>query len=283
MRAVHWEHLAAHKQRELSQMVGVHIPDETFNKEYSTVMHDAVHRAVTGQFTEPSQEGFVPHSHKVPLQTALDVVRDEGSKMGLAGHHDLVRKSEDPKFYEVKLAKAWPKSPEENASNANAHAVMEDAILEGGGSKQESFDHIPLAQEQFVPGLGTVDHHNRDSDSQCLNCGSDIEPEIDEDGYYGDNDGVVYPDFCPNCERQSTGGSERTHTARRANLAQDHEINPSRFNYGALVEPHSTDEQVNEAVWDPVNNEPPMESKGVPAPDRSAWSRSPLMRRKKAQ
>lgn len=91
-RAVHWEHLAAHKQRELSKQIGVHIPDDVFNKEYNTVMHDAVHRAVTGQFTEPASEGFTPHSHQVPLSHALDMVRHEGKKMGLQHQHDLAPK-----------------------------------------------------------------------------------------------------------------------------------------------------------------------------------------------
>lgn len=92
MRAVHWEWLAAHKQRELNKQIGIHVPEETFNKELNTIMHDAVHRAVTCHFTEPSQEGFVPHSHKVPLETALDLVRKEGQRLGLQGHHELIRK-----------------------------------------------------------------------------------------------------------------------------------------------------------------------------------------------
>jgi hypothetical protein len=94
LRAVHWEHLAAHKQRELNRSLGIEVPDEVFNKEYSTVMHDAVHRAVTGKFTEPSQEGFVPHSHAVPLETSLGLVREAARNMGLTGMHDLVKKSE---------------------------------------------------------------------------------------------------------------------------------------------------------------------------------------------
>ncbi len=93
-RAVHWEWLAAHKQRDLNRQIGIHVPDETFHKELNTIMHDAVHRAVTGQFTEPSQEGFVPHSHKVPLETALDAVRRESQRLGLKGHHELIRKHE---------------------------------------------------------------------------------------------------------------------------------------------------------------------------------------------
>lgn len=94
MRAVHWEHLAAHKQRELSKMIGVSVPDDVFNKEYNTVMHDAVHRAVTGKFTEPSQEGFVPNPHATPLDTSLDMLRDAGNKIGLSGNHKLIKNSE---------------------------------------------------------------------------------------------------------------------------------------------------------------------------------------------
>lgn len=92
LRAVHWEWLAAHKQRELSEQVGVHLSDQDFHKELNTVMHDAAHRAVTGKFTEPGGEGFVPHSHHVPLHTALQMVRDAGHQMGLQGLHDTVKK-----------------------------------------------------------------------------------------------------------------------------------------------------------------------------------------------
>lgn len=93
-RAVHWEHLAAHKQRELLSSVGVHVPDDVFNREYNTVMHDAVHRAATGQFTEPSDEGFRPHSHQVPLEVALATLRDEAKNLGLSHPHALLHKSE---------------------------------------------------------------------------------------------------------------------------------------------------------------------------------------------
>ncbi len=89
-RSLAWEYMAVHKQRELSAQLGHHIPDEVFHRELNTVMHDAVHRAVTGQFTEPSQEGFVPHSHKVPLETAFKAVDDHAQQMGL-GDHDTVK------------------------------------------------------------------------------------------------------------------------------------------------------------------------------------------------
>lgn len=94
MRAVHWEWLAAHKQRELSSRLGINISDGDFNKELNTVMHDAVHRAVTGRFTDPQGEGFRPFDHKVPLETALSMVRESAHNLGLQGPHDLIRKSE---------------------------------------------------------------------------------------------------------------------------------------------------------------------------------------------
>jgi hypothetical protein len=93
-RAVHWEWLAAHKQRELCAKIGVNIPDNVFHREVNTVMHDAVHRAVTGKFTEPSDEGFSPHDHLVPLDTSLGLVRDAAHNLGLMGSHDLLKKSD---------------------------------------------------------------------------------------------------------------------------------------------------------------------------------------------
>lgn len=112
LRAVHWEHLAAHKQRELSAQIGVPLTDEQFHKEYNTVMHDAIHRAVTGQFTEPGAEGFVPHGRAIPLHHSLQMVRDAANEMGLNGLHQ-------------KLTKALP--PHEN-SLATADALQEQGF-----------------------------------------------------------------------------------------------------------------------------------------------------------
>ncbi len=93
LRAVHWEHMVAHKQRDLAAKMGIHISDEDFNREYNTVMHDAVHRAVTGKFTEPSEEGFNPHPHAVPLETSLGMVRDAAEQMGLQHPNDTLKKN----------------------------------------------------------------------------------------------------------------------------------------------------------------------------------------------
>ncbi len=94
-RAVEWEHLAVHKQRELNAQVGVHVPDHVFNREYNTVMGDAVHRAITGKFTEPSDEGFAPHSHQVPLSVAHSMLDEHAAQIGLRDQHDLSKALED--------------------------------------------------------------------------------------------------------------------------------------------------------------------------------------------
>ncbi len=93
-RAVEWEHMVGHKQRELLGSIGVHVPDHVFNREMNTVMGDAVHRAITGKFVEPAEEGFRPHPHAVPLEVAHRQIDQAARSMGLQGDHDLVRKSE---------------------------------------------------------------------------------------------------------------------------------------------------------------------------------------------
>jgi hypothetical protein len=89
-RAVHWEWLAAHKQRDLMKDLGYHMHDDDFHRELNTVMGDAVHRSVTGKFTEPSEMGFQPHSHKVPLHHALSAIDAHAKELGLEHDHDTL-------------------------------------------------------------------------------------------------------------------------------------------------------------------------------------------------
>ena len=93
-RAVHWEWLAGHRQRQLAEQMGVHISDADFAREMNTLMHDAAHRAVTGKFTEPGGEGFRPHQHLVPLETALGLVNEHGRRLGLQDPHATLGKSQ---------------------------------------------------------------------------------------------------------------------------------------------------------------------------------------------
>lgn len=168
LRAVHWEWLACHKQRELSQQIGVHIPDHVFNKELNTVMHDAVHRAVTGKFTEPAGEGFHPHAHKVPLETALGMVREAAHNLGITGMHDLVQKSEDnmvdDKVYEERewrmaLAKgirervdAYSRSLLELRQRELKKSLGADAALVGPAPQMMPVDVCPLCGQEDMPG-----------------------------------------------------------------------------------------------------------------------------------
>lgn len=92
-RAVEWEWLAAHKQRELGAKLGHHISDEDFARETNTVMADAVHRAIHGTFTEPSQEGFAPHPHLVPLEEAFKKIDEHATRMNLGPHDTLNSKA----------------------------------------------------------------------------------------------------------------------------------------------------------------------------------------------
>ncbi len=167
LRAVHWEWLAAHKQRELSQQIGVHVPDHVFHKELNTVMHDAIHRAVTGKFTEPSGEGFRPHEHKLPLETALGMVRESAHNLGITGMHDLIKKTEgttmaddkmhEPKEWREALAKAV-----KDRVDAYSKELLElrqrelkknlDPALAGPAPEMKPVDPCPLCGMEDLPG-----------------------------------------------------------------------------------------------------------------------------------
>jgi hypothetical protein len=96
MRAVHWEALAAAKQRELSKDLGLNISDSQFAQEMNTVLHDAAHRAVTGRFSEPRKEGFHPSDKMPSLDHTLGLVRQAAEQMGIRGLDELaVKKSEE--------------------------------------------------------------------------------------------------------------------------------------------------------------------------------------------
>jgi len=51
-------------------------------------MGDAVLRVITGKFSDPSEMGFTPHSHKVPIETAMNLLEDHSKQLGLIDRHD---------------------------------------------------------------------------------------------------------------------------------------------------------------------------------------------------
>lgn len=168
LRAVHWEWLAAHKQRELGQQIGVHVPDHVFHKELNTVMHDAIHRAVTGKFTEPSAEGFTPHEHKVPLEHALGMVREAAHNLGITGMHDLIKKNEgtttmaDDKVLEQKdWRQALAKGLRDRVDSYSKQMLAlrerelkkaEPALAAAPAPEMKPVDPCPTCGQEDVPG-----------------------------------------------------------------------------------------------------------------------------------
>ena len=135
-RAVHWEWLAGHRQRALASQMGLHIPDEDFNREMNTIMHDAAHRAVTGKFTEPGAEGFHPHSHLVPLETAMGLVNEHAQRLGLQDPHSTLHKAEPfpitcPKCKHP--AFTWVKGGEPICRNCAINRPGPNRAIAGGG------------------------------------------------------------------------------------------------------------------------------------------------------
>jgi len=90
-RAVYWEHLAAHRQRDLAKQMGYTMSDRDFAREYNTVIGDAVHRAITGKFTDPADLGFEPHDKMVPISHAMSALKAQADKLGLRHEHDTLQ------------------------------------------------------------------------------------------------------------------------------------------------------------------------------------------------
>lgn len=82
LRAVAWEAAAVTRQRGLLADIGVTISDDAFNQELNYVLADAVCRVVTGKPVDLARAGFRPHSFAVPVQAALDMVREAASATG---------------------------------------------------------------------------------------------------------------------------------------------------------------------------------------------------------
>lgn len=157
-RAVHWEWLAAHKQRELAEQAGVKIPDADFHRELNTVMHDAVHRAIHGTFTEPSDEGFYPTDAKIPLEFALKQVSDAAKAKGI--HDPTVEPPPEPGVQDYpKLNKAFLHNDGQSQTNAqtlatNAASLPQNAIKWGkeflAGMKKDQIKHVPLPEKALL-------------------------------------------------------------------------------------------------------------------------------------
>ena len=84
LRAVDWESRALQNQRKLMDEIGLNVKPEQYNRDWNTTIGDAGYRAITGKFTSPEQEGFVPFSdRRVPVDVAMQKVRDRAEELGL--------------------------------------------------------------------------------------------------------------------------------------------------------------------------------------------------------
>jgi hypothetical protein len=75
-RAVEWEDVAFRSQRLLLQELGVNITDEEYAREYNINLTDATYRVLSGDFGNPGEIGFVPHSVPRDLHEALRMLEN---------------------------------------------------------------------------------------------------------------------------------------------------------------------------------------------------------------
>lgn len=129
-RAVEWEWATVHKQRELSEQIGHPIDEKTFAKEINSVMHDAVHRAITGKFTNPDEEGFEPSDKVVPLEVSLKKLEAAAKKLGLKGEEDTLKS----KSASIRL-RAEPKERSREESRSGRGVDLEHYSTQSGLSE----------------------------------------------------------------------------------------------------------------------------------------------------
>ena len=147
LRALDWEHETFVKQREiLEQDFGITITDEQFNQEYMLNMSDAVHRVLTGRFSNPGKLGAVPVSTDpaVVLERAKQTVRDAAEAMGL----DMAESLGDAATVPSKGVTVYHGSA---AEDITAFDVSRAGEKEGGLLPGISFSKNPSTAEYYRP------------------------------------------------------------------------------------------------------------------------------------
>jgi hypothetical protein len=141
LRAIEWEHETFARQRRiLKDDFGIEISDEEFYKENALNMADAVHRVLTGEFSDPDQLGILPrgvHPTAV-LRSANKALRDAAKEMNLD------------------MSEAFEKAPGEIA----------EGFREGALRRQKySIQKTPLGGErEFRPEFDVLDKALREGD-----------------------------------------------------------------------------------------------------------------------
>ena len=83
LRAVDWETMALMNQNKLMNEIGLPMKPEEYNRDWNTTVGDAGFRAITGQFTSPSEEGFVPHDERISPSYAMNAITNRADELGL--------------------------------------------------------------------------------------------------------------------------------------------------------------------------------------------------------
>ncbi len=89
LRNVTWAWQAAHREQQIAHMRGQGRALD-FPGRLNTLMAGTVHAQLDGTAADPAGAGFLPHTHKVPLEAAHGVLREAAARMGLKTGHDLL-------------------------------------------------------------------------------------------------------------------------------------------------------------------------------------------------
>lgn len=89
LRAIDWETMALNNQRNLMREIGLDMDPKQFNRDWNTTIGDAGFRALTGKFTSPTEEGFVPHDEKISPKHSIRAIEQRAEELGLGMDDNL--------------------------------------------------------------------------------------------------------------------------------------------------------------------------------------------------
>ena len=139
-RAVEWEDVAFRAQRMLLEELGVTISDEQFGKEFNINLTDATYRVLSGDFGNPGEIGFVPHSQPRDLREALRMLENT-EKVIAAAQNRQASKGVD--------LRAWKRVPDDAIRDALADRKAEQKT--GGSGVRMSLSRRDVKQINESP------------------------------------------------------------------------------------------------------------------------------------
>ena len=83
LRAIDWETMALMNQNNLMNEIGLPMKPEEYNQDWNTTIGDAGFRALTGQFTTPTEEGFIPYDERISPSYAMNAITNRAGELGL--------------------------------------------------------------------------------------------------------------------------------------------------------------------------------------------------------